>query len=238
MAIEARRGCGYRKIGGIYLVGKGMAVGCDRLPYETHVCPTCGQGIHASLGFTWVQSTILGSNCLKGENNRSPCHEIGCEVCFPRLLKNDEGESIPAKYGLMWVGEKFYRDPASFTAEAQKLGVSKRVGHIPKGLKVGDFILLGHRKVPFQSPVKAGGGGAMDALENEGQSAMANFKDELKPAIFYGFHVTAMEIIITESQSKDEKFMESVKKRKLTPVVVPDNDKDHVGTVYDKEKEE
>ncbi len=29
MAVEAKRGCGYRKIGGLYLVGSGMGVGME-----------------------------------------------------------------------------------------------------------------------------------------------------------------------------------------------------------------
>lgn len=30
MACEPKRGCGYRKVGGIYLVGGGIGVPCDR----------------------------------------------------------------------------------------------------------------------------------------------------------------------------------------------------------------
>lgn len=32
MAVEARRGCGYRKAGGLYLVASGMGSPCHRLP--------------------------------------------------------------------------------------------------------------------------------------------------------------------------------------------------------------
>ena len=34
MAIEAPRGCGYRKVGGLYMCGGGIPIHCDRLPYE------------------------------------------------------------------------------------------------------------------------------------------------------------------------------------------------------------
>lgn len=54
MAIEARRGCGYRKVGGIYLVGGGIGVPCDRLPYPLTVCPCCSQGVKQGRGWTWV----------------------------------------------------------------------------------------------------------------------------------------------------------------------------------------
>jgi hypothetical protein len=46
MAIERKRGCGYRKVGGMYLVGdEGIWVPCDRLPIILDVCPACGGGI-------------------------------------------------------------------------------------------------------------------------------------------------------------------------------------------------
>ena len=35
MAVEAARSCGYRKVGGLYLVGGGSIIRqCDRLPYK------------------------------------------------------------------------------------------------------------------------------------------------------------------------------------------------------------
>lgn len=33
MASETKRGCGYRKVGGMYLVGDYIRVPCDRLPF-------------------------------------------------------------------------------------------------------------------------------------------------------------------------------------------------------------
>jgi len=45
MAIKAKRGCGYRKIGGLYLVGNYIPVACDRLPMPIGACPVCGQGL-------------------------------------------------------------------------------------------------------------------------------------------------------------------------------------------------
>ena len=37
MASEPKRGCGYRKIGGTYLVGGGIGIPCDRLAGITPV---------------------------------------------------------------------------------------------------------------------------------------------------------------------------------------------------------
>ena len=40
MAVEAARGCGWRKVGGLYLCSPpGIHVQCDRLPYDLKVCP-------------------------------------------------------------------------------------------------------------------------------------------------------------------------------------------------------
>lgn len=40
MAVETKRGCGYRKIGGLYLVAGNLSEPCDRLPWPLHVYPT------------------------------------------------------------------------------------------------------------------------------------------------------------------------------------------------------
>lgn len=176
------------------------------------------------MGFTWIDYNTLFGECphiaknnAGAEKDKVLCHRVGCELCMPPNV---------AKYGLMWVGEKFYGTPQAFTEEAQKLGVSKRLGKsVPIGLKVGNFVMLGHRKVVMSNP--------KDFIKQEDGTEL-----NYRPAIFYGFHIRRIEIIITASQSKDEKFMEGIKKRNLTPVVVPDDDKDHRGTVYDKKKEE
>ncbi|MEI6227005.1 MAG: hypothetical protein WCS72_19880 [Deltaproteobacteria bacterium] len=46
----------------------------------------------------------------------------------------------------------------------------------------------------------------------------------------------AIEKIVTETESKDEAAMEELKGRGITPFVVPDDDKDHQGSVYDSEE--
>jgi hypothetical protein len=227
MAIEAKRGCGFRKCGGLYLVGEGIAVGCDRLPLPLEVCPTCNQGIKPSLGFSWIESTILGGNCPK---EGAECHlNSQCEICFPRFIDKeiDNGSvktiiRVPKKLALMWVGSRFYRLPREFIEEAMKLGVSKRIMAIPRGLQIGDLVLLAHRQ----------------AVNRQATGKDGMPKNEKAPGIFYGFHITRFEKIVTETMAKDEKEMEKLKARNITPVVVPDGDKDHQGTVYDKEGEE
>lgn len=53
MAIEAKRGCGFRKVGGTYLVSEGEGMPCDRLPIKLDVCPVCSHGFKRSRGWTW-----------------------------------------------------------------------------------------------------------------------------------------------------------------------------------------
>ena len=242
MAIEKKRGCGYRKVGGLYLVGSGIAVACDRLPYELTICPTCNQGIKFTQGFTWVDGLKFFGKHEKWElENKSatdedtinvPCGDID-PICNPER-----------KYGLMWVGEKFYTTE-NFIKEAREMGISKRIAHVPRGLKIGDFILLAHKKavtktVAWQNNAKCRscrGIGAKYGLFRPKASkelcADRSHTEVRVQGIFYGFHLTAIEKIITESQSENKELMKELEGNNIKPVIVPDSDKDHKGTVYD-----
>lgn len=154
MASEAKRGCGYRKVGGLYLVGEGPSEPCDRLPIILGVCPVCGQGIKFTRGVTWLRPEQflegdhrVGTSTLNmnpeqraagGKDVPVLCPEDYCPVCRPALL----GE----KAALMWVGEKFY-SVDSFSKEAAELGISKRISALPRGFKAGEtWVLLAHKK--------------------------------------------------------------------------------------------
>jgi len=142
MAIEPKRGCGYRKVGGLYLVGEGLPKVCDRLPFELKVCPVCNQGIKFSRGFTWLNGQFFGGV-------HHPCGCYPCPICQPDIETKNA-------YALMWVGEKYYT-PESFTQEAMQLGVSKRIAQIPKNLKLGEtWILLAHKKAIYKATDDAG----------------------------------------------------------------------------------
>lgn len=133
MAVEPKRGCGYRKIGGLYLVGNPGGFSCDRLPFPLTTCPTCGAGIKFSRGWTWV----FPYNLFEGDH--APCYcKDRCPICHP--LKMGE------KAGLMWVGEQFYT-PQTFVQEALTLGISKRIPAVPQGLQLGKtWVLIAHKK--------------------------------------------------------------------------------------------
>jgi len=200
MAVEKKRGCGYRKVGGIYLVGKGVAVDCDRMPYPLVACPTCGAEVKFSRGFQW-----LNAKDFFGEHEGcKDKHRPNCPICQP-----PEGK----RYGLMWVGEKYYT-PTAFVSEAIEMGVSKRIGSIPPELKLGETrVVLAHKAVAVEGADKPMG------------------------AIFYSFVPTAIEKIITESQSKDPDVMQEIKQQGMTAVIVPDDDVDHMADGLDADVE-
>jgi len=55
---ESKRGCGWRKPGGLYLMADGPAELCGKLPIPLEICPSCGGGIKLSRGWTWVRGNI------------------------------------------------------------------------------------------------------------------------------------------------------------------------------------
>ena len=89
MAIEQKRGCGYRKVGGLYMVGGGIGVPCDRLPYELTVCPCCSQGVKQSRGWTWIDVAKffqgMHGRALRLKENSLHCSSVFARsACVPR----------------------------------------------------------------------------------------------------------------------------------------------------------
>lgn len=216
MAIEAKRKCGYRKIGGLYLCGTGVGIDCHRLPMEVHACPVCSCGIKYSRGFTWLDAHGFFGKC----DEKGACHKINCAVCSP-----PEG-----KHGLMWIGKKFYT-PDEFTKEASLLGISKRISVVPRNFKLGEtWIYLAHLEAGERLLTE-------EEKENMKKEEIFCANDEIVkriPAVFYCFKPQRIEKIITESQSKNDIEMERLRLQGITPIVVPENDADHKGSVHDK----
>lgn len=128
---ETKRGCGYRKPGGLYLIGGSSSSPCCKLPYLLSVCRCCGQGVKPSRGFTWINSHLF-----------SGCIAIGDNYCY-----GCPGACDDMRMGLMWVGEKYCPTPGDFAKEANFLGVSKRIAQLPKDVEPGKtWVALAHRK--------------------------------------------------------------------------------------------
>jgi hypothetical protein len=212
ISIEAERGCGYRIVGKIYIVGSGLAAVCDNLPYPIEKCSGCGFTPQFTRGFSWLKKSYIKehqkfalSRDADGdlEMVECDCPATKCPICHP-------SENNLEEYGLMWVGDKYYT-PEEFIAESNSMGVSKAINKMPKDLILGEtWILLAHNKHPF--------------VNEEFMSGESDFK----PAIFYAFIPSAYEMLIWEKDATPEKLAE-LRGEGITPIVVPDDAYEHGG---------
>jgi hypothetical protein len=234
MAIEAKRACGYRKVGGLYLMGGKLALPCCKMPILLDVCPTCHAGIKQSRGWQWIDihPFIAATQCR--------LTTMQCVL---------EAPAIPPKVGLIWIGTAFYKTPADFANEAARMGVSRRIQSIPRGFRLGlDWVMFAHphmRKIwrcakcelPY---VEAEVAPEVPGVEADvlSECCLAELKQGWQGGVFCFFRPTAIEKIVTATQAKDEEEMDKLRERGITPFVVPDDDPDHRGSVYDKAEEE
>lgn len=228
MSVEKARMCGFRKVGGLYMVTGKFGESCDRLPMEVTVCPCCGEGIKQGLGWKWVMPEKLFEGKHKNPMvilSYCNCNET-CVVCNP-----------PAnmKAGLMWVGERFYPTPADFLKEGAEMGISKRVKAIPKDFKVGEtWILLAHPKA-FKRDIHINDVDEETAKDMKAKSELT--RAILFPGIFAAFKPSRIEYLIQEKKAT-KATLKKLEKRGITPIVVPDNDPDHFGSAHDSKKKQ
>lgn len=196
MAVEARRGCGYRKVGGLYLVTSGSGRGCGRLPFPLRTCPYCNAGVKISRGLQFLKAEVLLDGIPECKSPEK------CEGCPLSVFGDASIWGSKGIVGLQSIGEIFYK-PEEFIFEAQKLGISRRIPHFPKRLKIGEtWVFLAHRRA-YPDPETG----------------------ELKPGIFYLFKPERIERVVDENYPQEKR--ESDLKRGITLVEVPANDKDH-----------
>jgi len=208
MAVEAERGCGFRRVGNLYIVADGIGEPCHRVPYPLERCPTCDAGIKFSRGWTWIHAMPLLGICPGGGSGN---HCVRCVVCFP-----PDEES-----GLLWVGEKHYATPEAFSSEANLMGVSKRIAAIPRRFRMGETIVyLAHMKAcgPSLAPLEGCGNA------EEPRDALVPLAR--RPGLFRAFRPTRLELILRKSDATPERVAEEAK-RGVTVVDVPDGDPDH-----------
>jgi hypothetical protein len=270
MAVEAKRGCGWRKVGGLYLVGGGLSAPCDRMPFHLERCRTCGGGIKFTRGPQWLQPDFFPVHDPIGDTNRlaslvpfwekqirevatsigedrSCCDEAPCPVCRNR---DDFGPHL-----MLWIGRKHYT-PEGYLRESRELGVSRRLSALPKGLVLGEtWVLLAHLDaVPPKDPTICtrcemgsimhkghhdyafkGSGPASLSVNSVVRVACDEFQTpKPTPGIFCAFVPRAVELILKQSDATPER-VEKEAKRGVTVVAVPDDDKDHQGSVWDKD---
>lgn len=192
LSIEAPRGCGYRKPGGIYLVtGAARWAPCGKLPFPLHVCPTCSGGIKPSRGWTWIDPSKL----FAGRACQPP---VTCKAECPLHTSPGSDTTSPHepadRAGLLWIGEQFYPTPLEWMTEAVSMGVSRRIKSVPRGFELGKhWIYVAHRKVWLSA-------------------------DEQAPAIFQVFCPSAIEYVVKGDETEEE--LAALEKRGLSLVRV------------------
>lgn len=201
---ETARGCGYRKPGGLYLVADGPWRPCGRLPMPLDICPTCGNGIKFSRGWTWIDADALLGHITC---TRPPEDCAGCSL-----------SGRIGRAGLLWIGQEFYATPADWSREAQSRGVSRRIATVPRGFVAGQTLVLVAHKAGVRVPCDACRGRAMFDCPGCGDSGTPGFR--LKPAIFGGFRPRAVQYVTKGTETEEE--LQSIAERGIELVkVVP-----------------
>lgn len=249
MAQEAKRGCGFRAVGGLYFVSGALGFVCDRLPYNLSVCSTCGQGLHVTRAPMRVDAEkLFGKHFRMFPTNQTKTYVEDHKVIDAPLVDMKECEEFavcpfcnPTKMKSAWlmgVGRKYYT-PRSFMEEANKLGVSKRIHAVPKEFKLGEsWILLTHPDAgtkEFDSHEFKEGIQVNDHLVKckhceqtwgDMDSEPTTKCKRKVPAIFTAFRPEKIEILVWKSEATAEKI-EELESRGLSVVIIPDGDSDH-----------
>lgn len=173
--LDNKRGCGWRKPGGLYLMSGGLSTGCEAMPVPLVVCPTCHGGIKPARGFTWIDTKAL-MNHRMSEPGATGCPDTFCP------FGGSQG-----KHGLIWIGGAYYKTPEDWTREAREQGVSRRISAVPKDFKLGEtWVLVAHREAIVKTPAAEG------------------VEPEYEAAIFHAFMPTAIEYVVKGDETEDE----------------------------------
>ena len=200
MAREAQRGCGYRKVGGTYLVTATVSAPCGGLPIPLDRCPTCGEGIKPTRSYAWIDAKKLFA---KFREQLSACQQCGWMApdIAPCVIRNQT--KLNDQDLLIWAGTQFYPTAEDFLDEARRLGISSRVAAVPRGAEPGTtWLFFAHRK----------------AIAGES-------KREMSPGVIGVARLKAIERIVDDDIAPEE--VEKLEKQGLTVVKVPKDDKDH-----------
>lgn len=209
---DQQRGCGWRKEGGLYLISAGLFAPCGKMPIPLDRCPCCDAGVKFSRGWTWIN---LAKFVEKIPCNLPAAKCAGCPLAGP-----DCGAMGPAnieRAGLLWIGEKFYTMD-SFTEEAAKLGVSRRIHTLPRDFKVGEtWVALAHISAVAKDCPDCGWGAGKCKL-NADECETCNGEQFMAPGIFHLFKPTSVEYVVTGQESEQE--IDAMIARGITPVRV------------------
>lgn len=201
--VDSKRGCGWRKPGGIYLRCDGISRACGKLPVPLGICPCCHAGIKPARGWTWID--------IRPFTEPVKCALEGEAACASCVLSHP-----PAQVGLLWIGEKYYPKPSDWIEEAHKLGVSRRISAVPKDFEVGTtWVFAAHRKaIPGFDESKC----TCHCPDGKGQHLAGCEGYIATPGIFHVFRPDRIEYVTTGKESEEE--LAALAKRGLTLVKV------------------
>ena len=130
----------------------------------------------------------------------------------------------------MGVGEKYYKTPDDFMAEAHRLGISKRIPFIPKELELGKTIVyLAHPKAcEVREPaVMQQAMAILEEAQTQRPRMLETATIERRQGIFSAFIPQRVEKLIWETDATPEE-LDKLNKRGITPVIIKNGDADHV----------
>jgi|SRR5215472_11855394 len=149
-----------------------------------------------------------------------------------KLAKHPEADLVAdgmgEKVGLIWIGTQFYKTPQAFAEEANRMGVSRRIQAVPKGFELGKhYVWFAHPHVR-----------EVEVEVTDPETGELKTEKQWQGGVFRIVQPTRIEKIVTQTQSEDEDEMTKLADRGITAVVVPDDDRDHQGSVYDDDASE
>jgi hypothetical protein len=224
VSYERKRGCGFRKKGGLYLMAEKPSAPCGGLPFKIAPCSCCGVGVRPSRGYTWIEPDKLFADVVERIAKIDMgwgCGHVHCQFC--------PVSHPPTRAGLDWVGVQHYPTVEHWMREARDVGISRRITAVPKDFEVGKtWVFLGHRAaIHEECPKRLGPGHPPlgSIAEPHPLPAEATPCDECKgtgelklPGIFTVYRPTRIEKIVDEEVSAEE--VAALEKRGIEPVIV------------------
>lgn len=228
--IDSKRGCGWRQEGGLYLVSSGEAVACGKLPVPLTICPTCSGGIHFARSWTWVDGDAL----VATKTCKNAVHSE-CSGCLLASASESKQGKLIGRAGLLWIGEKFYKNPVDWMREAEQLGVSRRIPAVPREFQLGKtVVLVAHNRAIKSRCDECKGRGFILAQETENDLPVGppqkypcdneGCEDGFvfSAGIFSAFIPSAVEYVTKGTETEEE--LEAFVKRGITPIKVVRNE--------------
>ncbi len=219
---EAKRGCGFRKGGSMYLVGPQLTRPCGKLPITLERCATCGEGFSFSRAMRWVDPTkLIPEGACETKSLTGPGDSLAWEdsrKCLGCPAANVEA-IIGDRAVLIWIGEGHYATPRAFMDEAVERGISRHLNNgVPKGFEVGkDWVLLAHAKCGTKDCECEHA--TDDALVYDKDCTTCKGSGKVDVAgIFTMFKPTAVEYVCRGDETDEE--LDALVKRNITPVRV------------------